>query len=113
MTKAEWYQKNKERVLAQQAERWKDPKVRARRYAWFIQRRKKLKLELVNHAGGKCADCGYCRCPAALEFHHRTGTKEFRVSQATSRKKAFQEVKKCVLLCANCHRERHNCFGLN
>ena len=69
-------------------------------------------------AGGECITCGYKRCMAALDFHHRDpNTKEFLVSQRAARvrlgsegkrAKALEiEILKCDLLCANCHREIH------
>ena len=34
------------------------------------ERRRRIKLILVEEAGGCCAACGYDRLPAALQFHH-------------------------------------------
>ncbi len=54
--------------------------------------------------------CGYNKCKSALEYHHLDPSKkEFQLSKARSRSidKIKQEIKKCVLLCANCHREVH------
>jgi hypothetical protein len=71
--------------------------------------RRKVKARLVAEAGGRCAICGYDRCQAALQFHHREpGTKSFALShQGLTRSiaKAREEASKCVLLCANCHAE--------
>ncbi|MFH1500633.1 MAG: hypothetical protein ABIE22_01675 [archaeon] len=61
--------------------------------------------------GGKCSRCGYCNCPNALEFHHVERNKEGHVSRIIkdySKQKSLKEVKKCILLCANCHREIHS-----
>lgn len=63
---------------------------------------------LVEYKGGKCEECGYDKCNAALDFHHRDPfQKDFTIS--TSRKRTLDELKKevdkCSLLCANCHRE--------
>ena len=50
---------------------------------------------------------------AALEFHHLIPEeKEFpldsrRISN-TSIEKLIEEVNKCILLCSNCHRGKHN-----
>jgi hypothetical protein len=58
----------------------------------------------------KCSVCGYARCKHALEFHHVDGThKDFIVSArwTISFEKLKNEIAKCVLLCANCHREVH------
>ncbi len=71
--------------------------------------RRKVKALLVKEAGGKCALCGYHRCIAALEFHHRDpSTKSFGVARkgATRRLDLLRaEASKCVLLCGNCHAE--------
>jgi hypothetical protein len=68
-------------------------------------------------AGGKCCRCGYNKCSPALEFHHiNPKTKSFslaskihRCNPADSENKMTQSVKremlKCILVCANCHRE--------
>lgn len=73
------------------------------------RRRRKVKLLLVQEAGGRCALCGYDRCSAALHFHHvDPGSKEFHLSmQGVTRSLAAAraEMAKCVLLCANCHAE--------
>ena len=73
------------------------------------RRRSRRKLELVAARGGRCEDCGYSRCPAALEFHHRdASTKEFGVGNFDgSPHRLLAEIQKCDLLCANCHRVRH------
>jgi transposase len=71
--------------------------------------RRRAKLTLVAEAGGCCALCGYARCVAALQFHHRDpATKRFTVSGrglARSIDALREEAAKCVLLCANCHVE--------
>jgi transposase len=73
------------------------------------QRRRRLKLQLVQEAGGACRLCGYDECAAALEFHHiNPATKQFALSaQGVTRslRTARCEAAKCVLLCATCHAE--------
>ena len=72
------------------------------------RRRRKVKLTLVQQAGGACQLCGYDRCVAALEFHHLVPEdKRFAVSLRMARSLASTqaEARKCVLLCANCHAE--------
>ena len=58
----------------------------------------------------KCTKCGFDH-PAALDFHHEDPTeKEHNVNRLISDgrfKKAYEEIKKCVVLCANCHRVHH------
>lgn len=71
--------------------------------------RDRLKKALVDYKGGCCSICGYNRCIKALEFHHlEPNTKDFTVGQKHYSLATMQsEVDKCVLLCANCHREVH------
>ena len=70
--------------------------------------RKKVKLTAIEYMGGSCIDCGYNKCPAAMHFHHLDPSqKDFRISQTTNLEKMYIELAKCVLLCANCHAERH------
>ena len=72
-----------------------------------VKMRKDLKLQL----GGKCTRCGYSACLAALDFHHLDcDTKLYNIGQSIDRVPISlirEEVKKCVLLCSNCHREHH------
>ncbi len=63
--------------------------------------------------GGKCSCCGYDKCLDALQFHHTDPTtKTFEISQAIwydkSHNELLEEMKKCKLVCANCHAEIHS-----
>ena len=71
--------------------------------------RQRLKAKLVEYKGGKCEICGYSKCIDALDFHHlNPEEKQFNLSSAkVSFEKAKKEVDKCILVCANCHREIH------
>ena len=74
-------------------------------------RRKKVRQMSVEYKGGKCQRCGYDRCIEALEFHHTDPTKkDFSISQkgyTRSWERVRNELDKCIMLCANCHRELH------
>lgn len=75
-----------------------------------IQLTRSMFLAKIKQArGGKCSRCGYDTCLGALEFHHLDPTqKDFTISNANFKlEEAIEESKKCVLLCANCHREYH------
>lgn len=76
------------------------------------RRRDKIKLQAVEYKGGKCEKCGYNKCVGALEFHHLdTNEKDFGISArgyTRSWEKVKAELDKCILVCANCHREIHN-----
>lgn len=74
--------------------------------------RKKCKQKIIDGYGGKCMCCGYNTCNNALELHHvNPETKEVGFSKFMSHPQAFEkillEVKKCVLVCSNCHKEIH------
>ena len=61
--------------------------------------------------GGKCYACDRDGPPALFEFHHwNAAEKEFGISETGiphSWDRVIAELAKCVLLCANCHREVH------
>ena len=71
--------------------------------------RRRVKLALIEEAGGACVLCGYDRFPGALHFHHLDPrTKAFGLSRQgvyRSLARARVEAEKCALLCANCHAE--------
>ena len=59
----------------------------------------------------KCTHCGFSHI-AALDFHHEDpSTKLGNVHRFISNgqfAKAYEEIKKCIVLCANCHRIHHH-----
>jgi hypothetical protein len=61
-------------------------------------------------AGRPCADCGLVFHPSAMEFDHVRGEKKFTLSRVTGSIEAtLEEIAKCELVCACCHRVRtHN-----
>ena len=74
--------------------------------------RRNRKLNLIKASGNQCCICSYKRAISALEFHHiNPEEKENNISRMTSNNyqldKVYEEIKKCVVLCANCHREFH------
>jgi Zn ribbon nucleic-acid-binding protein len=76
-----------------------------------VERGRQKKIDLVNHMGGECVECGYNKNYAALEIHHLDETKkdpDFQGIRYWSFERAKAELENCVLLCSNCHRERHN-----
>ena len=75
------------------------------------KRRRRIREMALEYKGKQCAICGYNKCIQALEFHHlEDGDKDFGIS-AKGYTRSLDHVKveldKCVLLCANCHREVH------
>jgi hypothetical protein len=83
----------------------------SREYNNFQAWRQRVKLRLVEAFGGRCGLCGYDRCIRNLVFHHLDpSAKDFAI---TSKRipgwaNLIVEVRKCVMLCANCHGEVHH-----
>ena len=77
--------------------------------AAVTKRRRILKARAVKTMGGACMLCGYNKHQGVLEFHHIDPlTKSFSVSGggfSRSWTSILSELRKCILLCANCHRE--------
>ena len=63
-----------------------------------------------------CGVCGYDKCFAAIDFHHRDPEdKLFNIAAMTrhafndtNKTILLSEIRKCDVLCANCHRELHD-----
>lgn len=72
-------------------------------------RRLRAKMAAVKLLGGKCRRCGFSGHVAAFEFHHVRGKKEFAIGNVSNKSWATirRELKKCELLCSNCHRITH------
>ena len=75
------------------------------------QIRKIMKQWAVEYKGGKCQICGYNKCIEALELHHTNpAEKDFNLSDRNiplDWEVIKKELDKCILVCANCHREIH------
>lgn len=73
--------------------------------------RRNRKANLIKVCGGKCNLCGYDKTNGALEFHHiNPEEKSYGLSSTGTCHQLetdLQEVKKCILVCSNCHREIH------
>lgn len=106
---------------------YKDPKVRKHKAAEYSRAHYEKNIEEVKKRAAdkkrqlrtqwstfkstlKCTRCGEDH-PATLDFHHVDPTqKEFAISSLVRNhqyKKALEETKKCLVLCANCHRKHH------
>lgn len=65
---------------------------------------------MIKLLGGCCSKCGYNKNYTALEFHHikdKSFGLDSRKISNTSMDKLLNELKKCILLCSNCHKEHH------
>ena len=84
---------------------------------WYEQYRLKInkknqerKLFAIDYMGGRCQDCGGTFHPSVYDLHHLDpSTKEGNPSHFMNKsdERLKEELKKCILLCANCHRIRH------
>ena len=78
-----------------------------------IKWRKRTKQKIVESMGGCCQVCGYFKCDAALELHHIDSLeKDFSFGSVRANPQSAEaiktELKKCILLCSNCHKEIHS-----
>ena len=79
-------------------------------------RRFELKKKCIEYLGGKCSKCGYNKSLQSLCFHHLDPQiKKFKISGSHSHswKTIEEELKKCILLCHNCHHELHEQINLS
>ncbi len=75
------------------------------------ERHANFKKLCIEYKGGSCVVCGYNKYSGALDFHHvDKSKKDFAISQYKIKQlddKIKTELDKCILVCANCHREIH------
>ena len=91
----------------------KEKRTYADRREYLIQavskRRRKLKGMAIEYKGGRCQICGYSKYQGALDLHHiDPSQKDFALGQkgyTRSWQKIRDELDKCILLSATCHRE--------
>lgn len=90
----EWYRNNRERVY----------KINKK---WYDKKRKYIGDYKLSKG---CQICGYNNYASALCFHHPNDNKKLGVGSRinnVSFKDIKEEIKKCIVLCANCHAELH------
>lgn len=97
----DWYQQNKAEHSAKASTRRKRKRSYRKR---FVDRYKAL-------VG--CVRCGYKTYVGALDLHHvKPSDKVLNVSRMVSdiwpMRDIKNEIRKCVVLCTNCHREAHS-----
>ena len=89
------YQKNKDKIKARSYERNKVQRVRNRE---FVKSIKEI---------SECIDCGE-KNPLVLDFDHVKGDKVLAISDMANRaygiESISEEMDKCEVRCANCHR---------
>ncbi len=97
---ARYYNKNKQRLSVN-----RDKKANALSQRNIVVRNKQ---QLIDIMGGKCLDCSKSFPISVYDFHHvNPEEKESTIRFGWKWERILEESKKCVLLCANCHRIRH------
>ena len=77
-------------------------------YKNYAKQYKRKTINFLNKVkSNPCADCGKRYHPVCMDFDHM-GEKRFNISQVKhlSIKSISKEIKKCELVCSNCHRLR-------
>lgn len=105
--KASWYHHNVTK------KRWEEnPSEKKKQFRRWnekgIARWRRFLMEQRMALGGRCSQCGFDSVPRILQFHHvDPKTKYKAVPMIRNVKKALEEIRKCVLLCPNCHEKLH------
>ncbi len=106
----QWYQENKREIEARRRERYRQNPEKRR--AKDERYRKGLRdfIDDLKKAGA-CIRCGIADY-RVLDYHHRDpGQKEIGLSwawkQRIGKQATLDEIAKCDLICANCHRILH------
>jgi hypothetical protein len=76
-----------------------------------LVKQKEKRKYAIDLLGNKCNVCGYHKCINAFDIHHVDPSKKddnFNHMRSWSFDRIKKELKNCVLLCSNCHRETHS-----
>lgn len=76
---------------------------------YVISWRKRTKQKMIKAFGDKCCVCSHTYPPEVFEFHHlNPKNKEFSLGKIRSNyftwERIVNELRKCVMVCSNCHR---------
>ena len=72
------------------------------------------KAQAKEKLGNACSICGYSKSLRALDFHHKDQAikleklKKVRDWRKLTKEEFENELKKCILVCKNCHCELHD-----
>jgi hypothetical protein len=106
-----WYQDNREKVMARAQAQYQrlpiEKKQAYRKIGKAVAEKNRYWLNEIKRVMG-CYDCGEDN-PVVLEFDHRDPTQKlFSISEGIgfAAARLMQEVEKCDVVCANCHRIR-------
>lgn len=71
------------------------------------QRTREMKREIRMKEFNICSSCGLDKWNV-MEFHHHNDDKEKNCGDIKGFRGWLREARKCIVLCANCHRDLHN-----
>ncbi len=110
MATKEWKENNHEHILEYRRNWYKqNKKAEVNR---VLLRKEELRIWFRNYKSNlSCAVCNESH-PACIDFHHKQPSKKDKevsklVSSGASKKRILNEISKCQVLCANCHRKLH------
>lgn len=89
---------------------WKAANPDRVREHWLAKMRK-IKRIVRTARRRPCHDCGEMHPWWRMEFDHVRGPVTRRFSRLASIKKVTEELEKCDVVCANCHRDREHRRG--
>jgi 5-methylcytosine-specific restriction endonuclease McrA len=94
----QYYEKNKEKYFAKNRRNKNRQRARLRKIIWEKKQ-------------CPCQDCGKTFHPWVMEFDHRHGSKKVAavgsmVARGCTDEQLKNEIEKCDVVCANCHRMR-------
>lgn len=111
MASEKWKQENQEKMREYRRKYYHENKEKEK--ARIQKRKDDLRKFVFSLRENKaCIKCGENH-PACLDFHHRDPSeKEAQLSNVAvekgwSKERILDEVAKCDILCANCHRKHH------
>lgn len=101
----------------------KDPEVRKETWRRWYRNNRQNQIDRVRNRGARvrdevraykeaqpCADCGQCYPHYVMDFDHIRGEKKSNVADIVNRSasaaQVWDEIAKCEIVCANCHRLR-------
>jgi len=110
-----WYKEHRDEQTKKMRDRFHNQTEQEREHWNKIQSTNKRMRKLVKRKfirdskiGKKCNTCGFiCKDPATHDYHHVKGKKLMAIAQMSSNDYSLEaikkEIKKCILLCRNCH----------
>ena len=109
-----YYSNNDLRINRRGKPQWYSPKAWEKERKRHADRHKRIRAWITARLDRfkvfkGCSHCGYKDNPAALQFHHVDPSKKLqnvsmiRRSSYSQWKVIKAEIRKCILLCSNCH----------